>query len=162
MSQALSCAWGMSEWRSFTARVGALTESQRIDNYSEVLAQHVDAPSDFTSLQLAYLQIRMDPALTSLHHALNLLEQIDTDAELGALAEALRREIALLAALTHQYEGGEHPQAPRATDEKAEIQQLRKQLSSLYEQLNKSLQQLETLKSIESEMVPGARQEVEP
>lgn len=151
---ALYCAWSMSQWSVFTDRVDAMTPSERIASYNTLLGRHAEEPSDLTSLQLAFLHTRLDPTMASLGYALSLLDQVDSRAEYRALADSLRREIVLLAAMTHRYDH-EEQEARTASSENQEIQQLRDQVERLEGQLNKRLQQLETLKSIESEMVPG-------
>lgn len=140
-----------SEWRDFTARVEELTQAQRAGVYSAILARHAQTPSDLSRLQLAYLQVRMDSTMPSLQYVQSLLEPLDPDSELASLADALRREMALLAALVVEHERNEKQRAQMAARRK-EVLELKKQLASVYEQLNKSLKQLETLKYIESDM----------
>lgn len=142
-----------SEWRDFTIRVEELTQVQRAGVYSAILARHVESPSDLSRLQLAYLQVRMDSTMPSLDYAQSLLEPLHSGSELGPLADALRREIVLLAALVVEHERNEEQRAQTAARRK-EVLQLKKQLASVYEQLNKSLKQLEILKYIESDMAP--------
>jgi hypothetical protein len=145
-----------SEWRDFTARIEDLTQVQRAGLYSVILARHVATPSDLSRLQLAYLQVRMDSTMPSLDHAQSLLEPLHPGSELASLADALRREIALLAALAAEHERYEQQRARTAARRK-EVLQLKKQLTSVYEQLDKSLKQLETLKYIESDMAPDGQ-----
>ncbi len=94
--------------------------------------------------------------MPSLQYVQSLLEPLDPGSELAPLADALKREMALLAALVVEHERNEK-QRERMAARRKEVLELKKQLASVYEQLNKSLKQLETLKYIESDMAPDGQ-----
>lgn len=150
------CFRSLAAWRDFTRYIDGLPATEQAAIYNKILAEHSKQTSPSTRLKLAFLHTRVDPTLTSLSQALRYLDSIDPESEWGVPADALRREIVLLSALTHQYLRNEQ-ELREASSNGDELQRLKGQVESLQQQLKERLRQLEMLRSIESEMMRNDR-----